>query len=463
MNYEEALAFLQAFPDMERATFGARGPTMGLPSMKSLLNRMGDPHKGTPTIHVTGSKGKGSTSTYLASILKAGGQHVALYTSPHLHDYTERIAFDLESIADDQFAQGVAEIQSSVEAERDAGNNTISTFGILTALFFHLVKSAAKPVQWQIVEVGLGGRYDVTNVFDAKAAAVITPISLEHAEILGSTQTEIAANKAGIVVPHCLTVLAPQKDAGARTAVGRRCHEVDSELIDVGKKYKIKPISQDLEGQTFSMEGLGANLELRIKMLGAHQINNAATAVATVLGLRQRGELDISDAAIIKGLSTAVIRGRLEILSHPISESNKGPVIIADGAHNHESAASLALAIKSVFNKKHCIFIVGVNTDKNISAIWKELAAMSKLVITTKSTNPRSMDPNQIADLLNVFEIDRPEVSVTQSVAEAIDKALAVAEPDDLICITGSLYVVAEAREHVLNIERAKTSAASFY
>lgn len=463
MNYEEALAFLQAFPDMERATFGARGPTMGLPSMKSLLNRMGDPHKGTPTIHVAGSKGKGSTSTYLASILKAGGQQVALYTSPHLHDYTERIAFDLDSISDERFAQGVAEIKSSVEAERDAGNSTISTFGILTALFFHLVKTAPTPVQWQIVEVGLGGRYDVTNVFESKAAAVITPISLEHAEILGSTQTEIAANKAGIVVTSCLTVLAPQKDAGARTAVGRRCHEVDSELIDVGKKYKLKPISQDLEGQTFSMEGLGANLELQIKMLGAHQISNAATAVATILGLRQRGELEISDEAIIKGLSNAVIRGRLEILSQPASETNKGPIIVADGAHNHESAAALAQAIKNVFNKKNCIFIVGVNTDKNISAIWKELAAMSKLVITTKSTNPRSMEPTQIAELLNVFEIDRPEVCVTQSVSEAIDKALSVAEADELICITGSLYVVAEAREHVLDMQKAKKSAASFY
>lgn len=460
MNYEEALAFLQAFPDMERATFGARGPTMGLPSMKSLLNRMGDPHKITPTIHVAGSKGKGSTSTYLASILKAGGQQVALYTSPHLHEYNERIAFDLESVSDDRFAQGVAEIKANVEAERDAGNSTISTFGILTALFFHLVKTASTPVQWQIVEVGLGGRYDVTNVFDAKAAAVITPISLEHAEILGSTQTEIAANKAGIVVPHCLTVLAPQKDAGARTAVGRRCHEVDSELIDVGKKYKIKPISQDLDGQTFSMEGLGSNLELRIKMLGAHQINNAATAVATILGLRQRGELEITDEAIIQGLSTAVIRGRLEVLS---AADGKGPIIVADGAHNHESAAALAQAIKNVFNKKNCIFVVGVNTDKNISAIWKELAAMSKLVITTKSTNPRSMEPSQIAELLNVFEIDRPEVSVTQSVAEAIDKALAAAEADDLICITGSLYVVAEAREHLLNQDKAKKTAATFY
>jgi dihydrofolate synthase/folylpolyglutamate synthase len=458
MNYEAALAFLQAFPDMERATFGARGPTMGLPSMKSLLKRMGDPHKGTPTIHVAGSKGKGSTSTYIASMLRAANQEVALYTSPHLHDYTERIAFNLEAVSDELFAKGVAEIKESVEAERDAGNNTISTFGILTALFFHLVKSRQTPVQWQIVEVGLGGRYDVTNVFESKIAAVITPISLEHVEILGSTQTEIAANKAGIVVPHCLTVLAAQKDAGARTAVGRRCHEVDSELIDVGKKYKIKPVSQDLTGQTFMMEGNGVNLELRISMLGAHQMNNAATAVATMIGLRSRGELEISDQNIIDGLADATIRGRLEILSKP----GEGPIIIADGAHNHESAAALATAIKNVFDKKNCIFVVGVNTDKNISAIWKELAAMSKLVVTTKSDNPRSMDPNQIGDLLNVFELDRPEVCVTQSVPEAIDKAISQADKDDLICITGSLYVVAEARQHLLQNSDARQTASRF-
>ncbi len=458
MNYEAALAFLQAFPDMERATFGARGPTMGLPSMKSLLNRMGNPHRGIPTIHVAGSKGKGSTSTFLASMLKAAGQEVALYTSPHLHDYTERISFDLRAVSEERFAQGVAEIKESVEAERDSGNNTISTFGILTALFFHLVKTSAKPVQWQIVETGLGGRYDVTNVFETKTCAVITPISLEHVEILGSTQTEIAANKAGIVVPHCLTVLAAQKDAGARTAVGRRCHEANSELIDVGKRYKVKPVSQDLTGQTFIMEGSGINFELRINLLGAHQINNAATAVATVLGLRQRGELEISDEAIVQGLASATIAGRLEILS----QGTEGPVIVADGAHNHESAAALAQALKSVFSKKSCIFVVGVNTDKNISAIWKELAAMSKLVVTTKSTNPRSMNPSQIGDLLNVFELDRPEVCITESVTDAIDRAVAAAQSDDLICITGSLYVVAEAREYLLKNGKAKSTAASF-
>jgi dihydrofolate synthase/folylpolyglutamate synthase len=426
--------------------------------MKALLARMGDPHKGTPTIHITGSKGKGSTSAFLNSMLVAAGLETALYTSPHLHDYTERIAFGLEAVSEADFARGVSEIRQSVEAERAAGNTTISTFGILTALFFHLVKAAPRQVQWQIVEVGLGGRYDVTNVFDTKEAAVITPISLEHVEILGSTQTEIAANKAGIIVPHCLSVMAAQKDGGARTAVGRRCHEVQAELIDVGKKFKVKQLSHDLTGQSFSLEGSGVSMELRINMLGTHQINNAATAVATILGLRHRGVLEITDAQIVEGLASATLSGRLEQLS----KTSAGPIIVADGAHNHESAAALCDALKTFFKIKNCIFIIGVNTDKNITAIWKELTGLAKLVITTKSTNPRSMDPTQIGELIRFLEVDGATVVSTDSVPEAIEKALQVAQPDDLICITGSLYVVAEAREHLLQLQRAKETAARF-
>src|ERR1700679_1730635 len=141
MNFEEALAFIQSFPDMERATFGARGPTMGLPSMKSLLARLGDPHKGTKTIHVAGSKGKGSTSTFIAAILSEAGLETALYTSPHLHSYLERFAFDMEAISEEIFARGMSEIKDLIAAEQAAGNTTISTFGVLTALFFHLVKT----------------------------------------------------------------------------------------------------------------------------------------------------------------------------------------------------------------------------------------------------------------------------------------------------------------------------------
>jgi dihydrofolate synthase / folylpolyglutamate synthase len=456
MDFQEALTFIQSFPDMERATFGARGPTMGLPSMKSLLARMGDPHKGTRTIHVAGSKGKGSTATFIASILHEAGLHTALYTSPHLHSYLERFAFDMQAISEDTFAKGMSEIASLIHDEQASGNNTISTFGVLTALFFHLVKTAPKKVAWQVVEVGLGGRYDVTNVFDSKEAAVITPISLEHVEILGSTQTEIAANKAGIVMPHCLTVLAPQVDPGARIAVGRRVHEADAELIDVAKKHKPKALSQTKEGQIFSMEGPAGTTEFHLKMLGAHQSTNAATAVATIWGLQHKGLLQIADSAIARGIENAVLRGRFEVIE------SKGNTFVADGAHNHESAAALAKALKANFPDRKCIFVIGVNNDKNISAIWKELSSLSKSVIATRSENPRSMDPSHIAELLTDASATQGNRDITQSVAEAVERAASVASPEDVICITGSLYVVAEARQHLLLGEQAKETARAF-
>ncbi|MGH9548678.1 MAG: hypothetical protein ACRD3W_04850, partial [Terriglobales bacterium] len=171
------MTFLQAFPDMERATHG-RGATMTLEAMRSLLKRMGDPQNGRHTVHVTGSKGKGSTATMIASILREAGYRTALFTSPHLHEYTERLAFDMTPVSKELFAQGIAEIMPAVKEEEAAGSE-ISTFGVLTALFFHLVRKAQPPIDWQIVEVGMGGRYDATNVFETKELAVITPISLE--------------------------------------------------------------------------------------------------------------------------------------------------------------------------------------------------------------------------------------------------------------------------------------------
>lgn len=452
MNYSEAIAYIQQFPDMERATYGARGPTMGLPQMRTLLERMDNPQLGRHTIHVAGSKGKGSTSTMIASILDEAGLTTALYTSPHLHDYTERIAFAGKNIDPERFARGVSEIKPIIEAEKLAGNTNISTFGVLTALFFHLVQNSKPQIDWQVVEVGLGGRYDVTNVFATKDVAVITPISLEHVEILGSTPTEIAANKAGIITPKCIAVLAPQKDQGARTAVGRRCGEVQAQLVDVAREYKIRVGKQDINGQTFSLDSKEhGTLDLFTPMLGGHQVFNAATAAATALSLRQEG-VNITDDHIKKGLEKAVIPGRLQILSGYKDGQRTGePIIVVDAAHNHESAHALADSIKQFFDVQSCIFVLGLNTDKNISAIWKQLENMSSLCIATRSQNPRSMNPSDIAEVVTTFGATDTDVHVSNSVAEAIDEARRVAKEGEVIVVTGSIYVVGEAREHIRN------------
>ncbi len=459
MNYSEAIAYIQSFPDMERATYGARGPTMGLPSMRALLERMGNPQLGRHTIHIAGSKGKGSTSTMIARILNEAGLSVALYTSPHLFDYCERISFGSKPVDRDRFAKGIQEIKPFLEAERAAGNNTISTFGILTALFFHLVNHAKPAVDWQVVEVGIGGRYDVTNVFASKEIAVITPISLEHTEILGATQTEIAANKAGIITPQCTVVLAPQKDQGARTAIGRRCGEAHAKLVDVAREYKIRVEKQDLNGQRFSL-GIGQNnLSLFTPMLGAHQVTNAATSAAVALALREQG-VPISDEQIKSGIEKTVVPGRFEIISGISNGQRTGePLIVVDAAHNHESAQALAEGLKTFFGISSCIFVLGLNTDKNISAIWKQLLGLSKVCIATRSQNPRSMNPHDIAEVVSTFGSTTADVRVADSIPQAIEQARQIAGADDVICITGSIYVVGEALEHVLKGKKGNVAS----
>lgn len=393
----------------------------------------------------------------VGSILKEAGIRTATYTSPHLHSYTERIAVDLEPISEELFVRGLLEIKPAIEAELSARSGYISTFGILTALFFHITKNLQPAVEWQIVEVGLGGKYDATNVFDTKDMVIVTPISLEHTEVLGSTQSEIAANKAGIITPGCTTILSSQKDPAVRNVIGRQCHMVDATLIDINSRpFKLKPHSHEFSGQTFTIESPLGSLDLEVALLGTHQITNAVTAAIACKVLAQKGAA-ISDQNIADGLAEATIKGRFEVI--PSSNRNGAPAlptVILDGAHNHESAAALASTLKTLFKANKCIFVVGVNNDKNINAIWRELRPLSKTVISTRSQSLRAMDPKQIADAVS-FQSD-PLSASTNSVPEAIKLAFESAEPDDIVCITGSLYVVAEAREYLL-AEQSKRKA----
>jgi dihydrofolate synthase/folylpolyglutamate synthase len=417
---------------------------MSLDSMRSLLKRMGNPHEGRRTIHVTGSKGKGSTCVMLASILHDAGFKTALFTSPHLHSYTERISVGMQPVSEELFAQGVAEIMPFVKEEEAAGSS-ISTFGVLTALFFHLAKASS--VEWQIVEVGMGGRFDATNVFERKDLAVITPISLEHIEVLGTNQSEIAKNKAGIIAPGSVAILAPQKDPAVRSVIGRRASEVGAEIVYVPKAYKIKMLGFDLEGVRFSMEGNGAPLAIHTPMLGEHQMSNAATAAASGRVLAQRG-VPISDENIIKGIAAAKVHGRFELF-HCQLESGSVPIVL-DGALNDESAAALASSLKALFPGKRCVFVVGVNKDKNINAIWRELLPLCRMVIATQSTSLRAMESHALADQLS-FQSSEAHLhpKSTNTAPEALELAKSISTSDDVICVTGSLYVVAEAREYL--------------
>jgi dihydrofolate synthase/folylpolyglutamate synthase len=309
-------------------------------------------------------------------------------------------------------------------------------------------------VEWQIVEVGLGGRFDATNVFDRKELAIITAISLEHIEVLGTNQSEIASNKAGIITAGCVVVLAPQKDPAVRSVIGRKASEVAAELVYVPKLYKIKPLSHDMSGQSFSMESPKDSMTFNISMLGEHQISNAATAVAAAKILAKRG-FEITDEHITRGLAKAKMPGRFEVISFALSDGTHVPMIL-DGAHNHESAAGLTAGLKTLFPGKKCVFVVGVNRDKNVNAIWRELLPLCKTVIATRSTNLRAMDGTALADQLG-FQSSELHIhsKSTDSVKEALELARSIATADEVICVTGSLYVVAEAREHLQTVHSA--------
>lgn len=439
MDYAEAIEYLMSFTDMERGFQASASPTMSLDSVRSLLSRLNEPHRGRGTVHVTGSKGKGSTAAMIEGTLRRQGYSTALFTSPHLHSFTERIAIDGDAISPEEFAAAVDAIRPAIEAEKRSVHGNVSTFGVLTALFFWLVRAQARPVQWQVVEVGLGGTFDATNVFDAPDVAVITPISLEHTAILGSTPREIATDKAGIIKGGAACVLARQRDPAVVEVVRQRCEALGVPLTDVGATYEAVVREKHVFGQSFLLKRPGGTLQMRTPMLGQHQLENAATAVAVADALRERGHT-ISDAAIIDGVAHTRVPGRLEVMG-------QAPLVVADGAHNGESAEALAQALKEYFDWRRCFLVLGVTADKDVRAIGFKLAGLADLIVCCRFRNARSMDPYQMIQEVGFLG---PAAVAEDSVGEALDTALSHAEAGDLVCVTGSLYVVAEAREHIL-------------
>jgi dihydrofolate synthase/folylpolyglutamate synthase len=422
MNYQEAISFLQSFPDSERGSKDLkpeRNLKMPLSSMLAFLKSIGNPQNFTKTIHITGSKGKGSTATFITAILQAAGFRTALFTSPHMHSYTERIAFNLQPISEDLFAKGVSELQPFIESFEKQGN-TFSTFGIITALFFHLVKNVNPPMDWQIVEVGLGGKDDLTNVFAKKEAAIITSISLEHTAILGKTKALIAANKAGIITPNCITVVAPQTDNSfeVENVIKAACIQKHSLYVPVIK----------------------TSFPYSLKMLGQHQIDNASTATTLAHTLKNQGH-QISEQAVNKGLSSVHLPGRFEVL-----EKN----IVLDGAHNGASASALSKTLESSFPGQPIIFILGINQDKNLEDIYSALKNKIKTIIATKSDNYRSMPPEEIKKRI-LFYAPNTSISCTDNTKIALTRAQSLQQTNDVICVCGSFYLVAEARQYLLH------------
>jgi len=445
MNYRQAENYILSFTDYEKIPgIAYTSANYDLRRMEKLLQPLGNPHLGTKTVHIAGTKGKGSTAVMISQVLIAAGYKTGLFTSPHLHTLRERIKINDTLISEADFAALVTKLKPIVEKmNQEAAYGELTTFEILTAVVFAYFNNSQ--VDFQVLEVGLGGRLDATNVAKADVC-VITSISLDHTEILGDTVAKIAAEKAGIIKPGCIVVSSPQVDEAAKV-IRQVCQQQGARLIQVGKDVTWQKTGGDLHLQALTVKGKTGNYDLTIPLLGDHQLENAATALAALEALVCLGA-NISAQDIAQGFSQVSWPGRLQILSHE-------PTVAVDGAHNAYSMRKLVEAIKKFFHFDRCFVIFGTSCDKDIPGMARELKSLADTVIVTSSSHPRAAS---ISALVEEFAKLGIKVDIIENVSGALSKALAVAQKTDLILITGSLFVVAEAMDYVTKAGTADVS-----
>jgi dihydrofolate synthase/folylpolyglutamate synthase len=402
----------------------------GLRRTAALLARLGTPQARYPIVHVAGSKGKGSTSALIAAALRAAGHRVGLATSPHLHAWRERVAIDGEPVAEHAFAalteRAIAAAERLEGEEPDLGR--VTAFELLVAI--GLDGCAAAGCDAAVVEVGLGGTYDATNVV-VPIVSVVTRLDLEHTAVLGSTIEEIAANKAGIVKPEVPIVVSPQEPA-ALAVIERAAAERGAPLLVGGRDWRWTGT-----WRRFAVEGpWGRSDDLRIALPGAHQVENAATALAALWRADQAG-LDVPEGAIRAGFAAARWPGRFERVTR------NGVEVVLDGAHTPAAMAAVAATLAEEFPKRRAAVVLGAGADKDPAALARALAPAAAVVVATRAAHPRAASPAAVAAGAAAAAL---AVETRPTVAAALDRARELAG-DALALVTGSLFAVAEARE----------------
>lgn len=444
-DYQEELDYLYSFIDysMTRNLRNA-AENFNLDRMRKFMELLGNPQNSYKVIHVAGTKGKGSTSALIANALLEAGYRVGFYTSPHLTDYCERIQVNHANLPHSAFIDLMKSIRPFINLVEG-----ITTFELTTALAFLYFQQ--QKVDFAVVEVGLGGRLDATNVVDP-LVAVITALSLDHINVLGDTLAQIAFEKAGIIKNDRPVVISPQKEE-ARRVLYRVAAERNAPLIEVGRDFLYAAGAHNLEGQNFSVwsqneqnsvtkfiESGGREewspKRFHIPLLGFHQIQNAATAFATLEIVKGMG-VNISDEEIYRGFAKVNWPGRFEVLS-------KKPLLVIDSAHNRESALRLRQTVDDYFPGKPVTLVFGASEDKDIDGMLLELLPRMNNVVATKSTHPRAMDPELIVE--SVLKFGKRGFATT-SIEAALEKAIDLAGNESLILVSGSLFVAAAMRD----------------
>lgn len=411
--------------------WGDEAAKLGLRRTSALLERLGRPQERYGILHVAGSKGKGSTCAFAASVLRTAGYRVGRTTSPHLHTFRERIAIDDEPIDESAFAALTRRALDAAETlERDTPHlGEVTAFELTTAMA--LDHFAAARCDLAVVEVGLGGTLDATNVVTPLVAA-LTALDLEHTAILGETLPEIAANKAGIIKPGRPVAVSPLPPE-ALEVVERVAREHGSPLMTAGKDWRV-----DGTWRRFTVDGpWGRFADLASGLAGDHQMDNAALAVAAVWLLGAAG-YPVAESALRSGLAATHWPGRFERITAASRE------IVLDGAHTPASARVLAAALAAEYPDRRALLLLGAMAGKDLAALASALAPVTSTVIATSARGPRAASPAAVAQAARnagLVVLERP------TVAEALDEAMAIAGPGELLVVTGSLAVVAEARE----------------
>ena len=451
MNYQEALAYIYSFTDFERGDSYVRDRNENLPRQRSLLELLGNPQQQYTSTLIAGTKGKGTTAAFIERVLRQAGVRTGLYTQPDLHTFRERTRVNGRLMSEEEMAALVPEVRAVVEqAQARHEFGPFITYEVATALAF--LYFARQQVQHAVVEVGIGGRLDATNVLHP-LVSVITSISYDHMHILGDTLAKIATEKAGIIKENGIVVTSAQSPE-ALLAIATIAQQRNARMVRVGAMgddpaqaevdtQKLPPVmyryqleQRNAERQRFTIHApdrLYTGLE--VTLAGQHQLENATTALATLDLLREHG-LVWDEDALREGFAATHWSARMEVVGHE-------PTIVVDGAHNADSMRKLMQGLRDSFLMRRLIVVLSSAKDKDLAGMVQALAGIDSIILT-RMKSPRVVKPETLAELFKQYAPD-VEVRIVEESWQAMDSAVREAHPEDLICATGSLYLAAEA------------------
>jgi dihydrofolate synthase/folylpolyglutamate synthase len=424
MTYEAALAYLESL-----ATFGSQ---LGLARIEKLLDLMGNPQNCYKTLHVTGTNGKGSTAAMLTAILTTAGISTALYTSPHLAHYTERMRINNSEVSRQEFAAVIACTACFVAQMVQAGFEHPTEFEVLTAAAFQLF--AEKKVEYAVIEVGLGGLLDSTNVIIPELS-IITNVALDHTDRCGTTVEQIAIHKAGIIKQGRPVITAAT--GAALQVITQQAVKFSSVLTVYGKDFFSEVVSRNLAGQKIRFVDQRTKLTAQTPLLGAHQAVNGALALAAALTLSQQ-DRRVTEAVLQQGLEHTNWPGRFEVC-------HSNPVVIFDGAHNPAGVKVLRRTLTEYFPDRSVVFVLGILRDKAIAEMLTELLSPQDKVVVTLPLSERACPAGDVAQQIQQLGIIAA-VQVENNICEALASARQLAGPEGIVCVAGSLYLIGAAR-----------------